>query len=46
MTYYCSTGPSLLFGILLIVLAFILGFREPKLPPPPIEPPAELPPVA
>jgi len=45
-TYACVTGPSLFLGILLIVMAFILGFREPKLPPPPIEPPAGLPPAA
>ncbi len=45
-TYACATGPALFLGILLIVLAFILGFREPKLPPPPFEPPSDLPPVA
>jgi hypothetical protein len=45
-TYACATGPALFLGILLIVLAFILGFREPKLPPPPFEPPTDLPPAA
>ena len=44
-TYACVTGPSLFIGITLIVLAFVLGFREPKLPPPPLEPPADLPPA-
>ena len=44
-TYGCVTGPALFVGIVLIVLAFILGFREPKLPPPSFEPPADLPPV-
>jgi hypothetical protein len=43
--YACITGPSLFLGILLIVLAFVLGFREPKLPAPSFEPPADLPPV-
>ena len=46
ITYACVTGPSLFLGILLIVLAFIFGFREPKLPPPPSEPPADLPAAA
>ncbi len=45
-TYACITGPALFLGILLIVLAFILGFRETKLPPPPVEPPFDLPPTA
>jgi hypothetical protein len=45
-SYACVTGPALFLGILLIVLAFILAFREPKLPPPPLEPPADLPPLA
>jgi len=44
--YACITGPTLFLGILLIVLAFVLGFREPKLPPPPFELPADLPPAA
>jgi hypothetical protein len=43
--YACITGPALFLAILLIVLAFILGLREPKIPPPPIESPADLPPV-
>ena len=42
--YACITGPTLFLGILLIVLAFILGFKEPKLPPPSIEPASILPP--
>lgn len=33
--YACITGPTLFLGILLIVLAFILGFRGPILPPHP-----------
>jgi hypothetical protein len=49
-TYACITGPALFVGILLIVLAFILGFRASKLPPPPMdtpaEPPVDLPPAA
>jgi hypothetical protein len=44
--YACITGPTLFLGILLIVLAFILGFRETKLPPPSIEPPVDLPQTA
>ena len=44
--YACITGPALFLGILLIVMAFILGFREKKLPPPPIEPPVDLPPAS
>jgi hypothetical protein len=44
-TYVCITGPALFVGIVLIVLAFILGFRGPKLPPPPIEVPTDLPPI-
>ncbi|MGA2503472.1 MAG: hypothetical protein ABSG01_05210 [Anaerolineales bacterium] len=43
--YACITGPALFLGILLIVLVFILGFRETKLPPPPMEPPVDLPPA-
>ena len=42
ISYACVTGPSLFIGAVLIVLAFILAFREPKLPPPP--PPVDLPP--
>ena len=45
--YACISGPAMFLGIVVIVLAFILGFREPKLPPPPpVEPPADLPPAA
>jgi hypothetical protein len=44
--YACITGPTLFLGILLIVLAFILGFRETKLPPPSMEPPVDLPQTA
>jgi hypothetical protein len=48
--YACITGPALFIGILLIVMAFFLGFRTPKLPPPPMEPlmepPVDQPPVA
>ncbi len=44
-TYACITGPALFLGILLIVLAFVMGFRETKLPPPPMEPPVDLPPA-
>jgi hypothetical protein len=40
--YACITGPTLFMGVVLITLAFILGFRQPKLPPPP--PPVDLPP--
>jgi hypothetical protein len=41
--YACVTGPALFLGILLIVLALVLGLREPKLPPPSFEPPVDLP---
>jgi len=47
--YACITGPSLFLGIVFLVLAFILAFRESKLPPPPppSEPPADiLPPLS
>ena len=44
-SYACVTGPTAFLGILLIVLAFILGFRLPKLPPPSSEPPMDLPPT-
>jgi hypothetical protein len=45
--YACVTGPSLFVGVLFIVLAFIVALREPKLPPPPEEPPADiLPPLS
>ena len=43
--FVCITGPGHLIGAILIVVAFIMGFREPKLPPPPIEEPADLPPA-
>jgi hypothetical protein len=41
--YACLTGPSLFIGVVLLVLAFVLAFREPKLPPPPL--PDDLPPA-
>jgi hypothetical protein len=45
--YACITGPSLFLGVVFLVLAFILATREPKLPPPPLEPPADiLPPLS
>lgn len=33
--YACINGPTMFLGIVAIALAFILGFREPRLPPPP-----------
>jgi hypothetical protein len=44
--YVCIAGPGFFLGAVLIVIAFILGFREPKLPPPADDPPADLPPAA
>lgn len=44
--YVCIAGPGSLLGTVLIVIAFIMGFREPKLPPPADDPPADLPPAA
>ena len=32
--YVCISGPAFLIGVILIVVAFIIGFRGPKLPPP------------
>jgi hypothetical protein len=37
-TYAYITGPALFLGILIIVLAFFLGFWEAKLPPPQMGP--------
>lgn len=44
--YVCIAGPGFFLGAALIVIAFIIGFREPKLPTPADDPPAELPPLA
>ena len=41
--YACSSGLVMFLGVILISLAFILAFREPKLPPPPA--PVDLPPA-
>ncbi len=39
--YACTSGLTMFLGAILIAMAFILGFREPKLgPPPPEEVPA------
>jgi hypothetical protein len=45
--YACGSGLAMFLGAVLVALAIILGFREPKLPPPMTEdePPTELPPV-
>jgi hypothetical protein len=44
--YACISGVTMFLGAILIALAFFLGFREPKLPPPPPVDEAGLPPVA
>ena len=44
--YACTSGLTMFLGMVLIVITIILGFREPKLPPPVEEPPADLPPVS
>jgi hypothetical protein len=45
--YACVTGPSLFLGVVCLVLAFIFVLRQPKLPPPPVEPPSDiLPPLS
>jgi hypothetical protein len=43
--YACVSGPTMFLGIGMLVLAFVLGFREPKLPPPPIDSSSSLPPL-
>ena len=44
--YVCIAGPGFFLGAVLIVSAFILGFREPKLPPHGDDPAIALPPAA
>jgi hypothetical protein len=45
--YVCISAPGFLLGIVLLVVAFVIGFRTPKPPPPaPVEDIQELPPSA
>jgi hypothetical protein len=43
--YACLSGIAMFLGTVAIALAFFLGFREPKLPPPPPVDEAGLPPL-
>jgi hypothetical protein len=45
--YACTSGLTMFLGAILITLAFVQGFREPKLgPPPPVEDAETVPPVS